>query len=183
MKKLVLFFLMITACPAFSQISEGQKFCEETKEGPYFPVSLINFNKKVFWYTDFYKETKEEVKIINGITYTQLKQEWNNGKSSLLYYREENGVVLQYDEDMKKETVRYDNSFPEGHIWKAANGKDHFKILSYKGELRTPYCEYKNLLVIDAHVSYGHFNFYYLKGHGYIGATKDGKIVSCISPE
>lgn len=102
MKKLMLVFFIVITCPAFSQISEGQKFCEETKEGPYFPVLLFNFHKKVLWYNNIYKETKEVVKIIKGITYTQFKQDWDNGQCNLLYLREENGVVYQYDEDVKK---------------------------------------------------------------------------------
>ena len=58
-----------------------------------------------------------------------------------------------------------------------------YKIITYDGKLKTPYCEYKNLLVIEAKMKSVTFNFYYLRGHGYIGATQDNKLISYISPE
>jgi len=183
MNKITLFFLLFLSHISYSQITEGQKFCEENKDGSYFPVSDLNFKKKVLWAKTYYNETKEESKIINGKAYFQFRQEWENKNVVLLYLREENGVVYQYDESDKKESVRYDPSFETGHSWKTADGKDHYKIISYQGELRTPYCEYKKLLVIEADVSFGKYKFYYLKGLGYIGATKDDKLISCITPE
>lgn len=183
MNKLLLPFFIFLSHISYSQISEGQKFCEETKDGPYFPILEYNFNKKIFWYKTFYKETREGMKVIDGKTYYEFKQEWQDKNISTLYLREENGVVYQYEESLKKETIRYDPKYTEGYFWKSADRKDCYKIISYHGELRTPYCEYKNLLVIEANVSFGKFKFYYLKGHGYIGATKNDKLVSCLTPE
>lgn len=183
MNKVIVVFVMFLSFSTFSQIGEGQKFCEETKDGSYFPVQSFNFNKKVLWSQNFYKETKAGIKIFNGESYTIFKQEWDNNQSAVLYLREEKGVVFQYEPDLKKETVRYDPNFKKGDVWKGADGKDLYKIITYEGEFKTPYCKYKNVLIIEASVSYGQFYFYYLKGHGYIGATKDGKLISCVSPE
>ena len=183
MNKTILAFLLLISYNSYSQLDEGQKFCEESKMGNYFPVSSYNFSKKIYWYKTFYKEIKKDTKIINGKTYTEFEQEWEDKRISLLYFREENGVVYQYDQDTKEEWIRYNINFKEGDKWKTADGKDQFKIISYNGELKTPYCLYKNLLVIEAKMSYGNFKFYYFKGHGYIGATKDDKLVSCLTPE
>jgi len=37
-------------------------------------------------------------------------------------------------------------------------------------------------MVIQADLKNGTFKFYYLKGHGYIGATINDKIISCVTP-
>ncbi|OXB04286.1 hypothetical protein [Flavobacterium pectinovorum] len=183
MNKTLLVCLLLVSYNSHSQIGEGQKFCEESKIGNYFPVTSYNFNKKIFWYKTFYYEVKKGTKIINGKTYTEFEQEWEDKRISLLYFREENGVIYQYNQDTKEESIRYSINFKEGDKWETADGKDHYKIISFTGELRTPYCIYKNLLVIEAKVSYGNFKFYYFRGHGYIGATKDDKLVSCVTPE
>ncbi|TDO83115.1 hypothetical protein EV143_102379 [Flavobacterium chryseum] len=183
MNKTLLIFLLLVSFNSYSQIGEGQKFCEESKIGNYFPVSSFNFNKKILWYKTYYKEIKKDPETINGKVYTVFEQKWEDKKISLLYLREENGIVYQYDQDLKQETVRYNIAFKEGDKWKSADGKDEYKIISYNGELQTRYCIYKNLLVIEAKMSYGNFKFYYFKGHGYIGATKDGHLVSFVSPE
>ncbi|WP_123947534.1 hypothetical protein [Flavobacterium reichenbachii] len=176
------FLFIFFTCISYSQMGEGHKFCDELKDGKYFPLSY-EFKKKILWSKSFYWETREGTKVINGKTYVEIKQEWEDKSIVLLYCREENGVVYQYDEELKRDDIRFDENFKENKNWKLADGKTTYKIISYNGVLRTPYCEYKNLLVIDAVMNYGHFNFYYLKGHGYIGATKDGHLISCLTPE
>jgi hypothetical protein len=180
MKKILVLFLIFYSYASYSQLYEGQKFCEESKGYSFFPLEIAK--KKILWYTTFYCETKNETKVINGKTYIEFKQDWENSESSILYLREEKGIVYEYESCCENETVRYDPSFTVGHNWKSVDGKSEYKIIAYDGKLKTPYCDYENLLVIDAKMLYGSFTFYYLKGHGYIGATKDNKLVSCVTP-
>lgn len=182
MNKLLL-FLILCGNILFAQIGEGQKFCSETKGGSYFPIDDFNAKKKIFWAKTFYVETKEGSKTFNGKVYTEFKQLWENGEVATLYMREQDGVVYQYLEELKKDVIRYNAKFKVGDEWFSSDGKDRYKIISYLGELRTPYCEYKGLLVVEANVTYGKFKFYYLKGQGYIGATKDEILISCLTPE
>ncbi|WP_298503648.1 hypothetical protein [uncultured Maribacter sp.] len=178
--KLLLSLFILISLLSNAQLREGQNFCDESPEGNYFPLSL---NKKnILWADTYYTEDKIGTKIINGKTYLEFKQNWKNIAPTTLFLRKENNVVYQYEECCKKETIRYDSNFKKDHLWKSADGLREYKIVSYKGKLKTPYCSYKNLLVINAKLSFGEFKFYYLKGHGYIGATENNKLVSCISP-
>lgn len=139
--------------------------------------------KIIFWAETYYIETEKERKVINGKTYIAFEQKWQGNPSiDTIYLRTEKGVVYQYEECCEKETVRYDSYFKEGHSWKTADDQTSYKILSYNGTLKTPFCNYTDLMVIEANLKVGKFKFYYHKGHGYIGATVDGQIMSCLSP-
>ena len=179
-KSLVLILSLLAVIETFSQIKEGQNFCDQTKDGSYFPLVLNE--KKFFWEETHYVETKNGTKELNGKTYIEYLQKWKGGTTSTLYLREKNGVVYQYEECCKQETIRYDEKFKKGHTWKTADNLGQYKILTFKGTLKTPFCEYKNLMVIQADLKNGTFKFYYLKGHGYIGATINDKIISCVTP-
>lgn len=181
MKKILLFILIFFSCFSYSQLFENQKFCKESKGISYFPLEITK--KKILWQDTFYFEIKNKTKVINGKTYVEFKQEWNNSESFLLYFREENKIIYQYDLCSEKETIRYNPKFKIGHLWKSASEKSEYQLITYNGKLKTPYCEYENLLVIKAKMPYGKFNFYYLKGQGYIGATKNNKLVSYVTPK
>lgn len=127
-------------------------------------------------------EIKNGTKELNGKTYFEYLQKWESGNTEILYLREEDGVVYQYEECCEKETIRYNSKFKKGQTWKTASGQGEYKILTYKGSLKTPFCEYKNLMAIEAALKNGTFMFYYLKGHGYIGATVDENLISCVTP-
>lgn len=178
----LLFFLFIFSCQlSHSQIIEGQNFCQETIDGSFVPLSIDK--KKILWYETFYFEYITGSKIIKGKTYIEFKQEWENKNTSTFYLREKDGVIYQYDQCCENETIKYNHSFNEKQVWKSEDTIREYRILSYKGKLQTPFCKYENLLVIEAKMEYGTFNFYYLKGHGYVGATKDEKLVSCVTPK
>jgi hypothetical protein len=180
MTKLFTFLCCLLATTFYAQINEGQDFCEATKDGDYFPLSLEK--KKILWADSSYLETQNGTKEINGKIYIEFLQDWGKQKEKL-YLREENGVIYQYDDCCTIETVRYDKNFKKGHSWKTANGKSTYEIISYNGKLKTPFCEYKNLLVIKAELEFGTYHFYYLKGHGYVGATTTkNKLISCVTP-
>ncbi|WP_053990628.1 hypothetical protein [Mangrovimonas sp. TPBH4] len=165
---------------AFAQLKEGQNFCDENKDGSYFPLVLQE--KKILWSNTRYTETRSGTKMLNGQEYIAFLQTWEGHAPDTLYLREEKGVVYQYETCCLEETVRFDDKFKKGQTWKTADGLGEYTILSFKGTLKTPICEYKNLLVIEAKLQSGNFKFYYLKGHGYVGATVDDKIISCVTP-
>lgn len=166
----------------YSQISEGQDFCSKTENASYFPLSIAK--KKILWSTTYYFETIVGKKEINNKEYIEFKQEWENKEVDFLYLREENGVVYQYDECCEKETIRLNSNFKKGDEWTNAEGTIRYKILSLKGKLKTPYCkEYQDLLVIEAAIGSKIYNYYYLQGHGYIGATQNKKLISCVTPQ
>lgn len=181
MKKLGFILIFVITQTMYCQLFEGQGFCEKNENGSYFPLSIEK--KKILWGKSFYFETITGSKKINGKEYIELKQEWEDKKFSLLYLREENGVVFQYEECCENETVRFDQSFKKGTKWTNIDSSAKYKIVNFNGKLKTPYCNYKNLLVVEATLKSGTFIFYYLQGQGYIGATKDDQLISCVTPE
>ena len=139
-------------------------------------------NQNQIWDNTYYVETKENKKEYNKKTYFVFKQKWENGRDSFLYLREENGIVYQYDKDANTESVRVNPSFKVGQKWESADGREFYKVISYKGSLKTEYCSYENLLVIKAKMKYGTFFFYYQKGHGYTGAKQKKNVISWVAP-
>ena len=178
--QLTLALCFFTLFNVYAQLKEGQNFCDQTEDGSYFPLVLKE--KKIFWGDTHYVEKKLGTKILNGKTYFEFLQTWEDGTTSNLYLREDEGVVYQYEKCCKEETIRYDGNFEEGHTWKTADGNGQYTILTYEGTLRTPFCEYKDLMVIEAELKNGTFKFYYYKGHGYVGATVNDAIISCVTP-
>lgn len=147
--KLITGLFLLLAIYNYAQIQEGQEFCEATPNGSYFSLELDK--KIIFWAETYYVETKEGKKVINGKTYTAFAQQWEgNTEADIIYLREEKGVVYQYEACCEKETVRYDNSFKKGHSWKTVGDQTTYTIVSYDGTLKTPFCEYTNLMVIEA---------------------------------
>jgi len=181
MKYKITFFLFIVYFLSYSQLKEGQTFCDEMEGEDYFSIKI---NKKIIlWSNTYYIETIEGKKTINGKVYNKYKQSWYKSDTYTLFLREDKGVIYQYEECCDAETIRYDKTFKKGFIWKTADDKGEYKIISYNGKLKTPYCEYSNLLVIEAKLDFGNYKFYYLRGFGYIGATKEGEIISCLAPK
>ena len=179
-KSIIITLFLMFSIISFSQIKEGQSFCLETKAGSYFP--LTKSEKIIYWSDTYYTETTSVTKDINGKLYQEFKQTWEGNNVITFYLREENGVVYQYEECCTEDTIRYDNTFKKGHTWKTVEGLSEYTIISYEGKLDTPFCKYDNLLVIEAKITNGIYNFYYLKGHGYVGATRDGNLLSCVAP-
>jgi len=180
MKKMILITLLVSSIKNVAQFKEGQNFCDTTEDNSYFPLAI--HEKKIFWADTYYTETKNGTKEINGKVYTEFLQKWKSNNEHILYLREENGIIFQYEKCCEQETIRYNSSFKKGHMWHTADGLTKYEILTYEGTLKTPFCDYKNLMVIQASLKSGISQFYYLKGHGYIGATMDNKIISCVTP-
>lgn len=188
MKKAFLIAIILLNLKGYSQLKEGQNFCSPNEDGVYFPLAIDS--KKIFWKNTYYIETNNGKKIIKEKEYTEIKQEWENKTVDLMYLREENNIVYEFDECCENETIRFSKEFKIGDKWKKVDNSMEYEILSFNGELKTPYCEYKNLLVMQAKSASNTFQFYYLKGHGYIGATVNingatvtKKLISCVTPE
>lgn len=177
MKRIVLVMLLLSM-KVIGQV-EGQNFCKGTEDGSYFPLNIDA--KKLTWYGTYYYEKLKGTKKINGKFYKEFEQIWEKEGVDLLYLREENNIIYQYDEEKKNEFVRLDKNVQINTEW---NGDDEvYKLISMDGELITPYCRYKNLLIIESRDEKITYRFYYLKGLGYVGATREGKLVSYIKPE
>lgn len=174
----IVLVLFLVTFQTYSQ-KEGQNFCEGITDGSYLPLDIKK--KKILWYDTYYFETIVGKKVFNGKTYTEFLQEWKDGQKDLIYLREENNVVFQYREECKEEYVKLDIKATQG--WSNTCTPNNYKIIALDGELKTPYCQYKNLVILEAVFEKVTLRFYYQKGYGYVGATKEGKIISCVSPE
>ena len=160
----------------------GQSFCDGTSNGSYFPLTIKS--KKIIWYGTTYTEVKRDTITIAGKVYTTYDQNWADGTTSQLYFREKNGIVYQYEMEHKTEFVRYDPSYKKGRKWKGVGSFASFKVMSMNETLQTPICKYENLMMIKGTYSTGDtYNFYYLKGFGYVGASNKKGLVSFVSPK
>lgn len=171
---LSLFSITITAAQ-----EEDQSFCDGLDNASYF--TLVN-KKKLMWYNTWYIEEYTGDKNINGEVYRIYKQTWEDGDTDLLYMREADGKLLQYDEKCKADFMRYDEFLEAGSSWDEPCKKVKYTVLSFTDELTTPFCKYKNLMSLKAEYEKVTYIFYYQKGYGYVGATKNGKIISCATP-
>lgn len=180
MKLVFTLLLSFTCLCSFAQ-EEGQNFCSKFDSEDYFPLSIEK--KKIEWSASYYFEKIVGTKVINDKEYTEYAQSWNDGEKNTLFLREENGVIYQYEECCEEETIRFDKRFKKGHSWLTTSKEISYTIESFKGKLKTPYCEYKNLLAIKALIRGVNYLFYYKKGYGYIGATVENKLISFVSPD
>lgn len=180
MKKAFLSFFLFLSFSIFSQ-TEGQDFCNGLDNGSYFPLNITK--KKIYWYNTFYYETFKGEKFMKGKKYIEFEQKWEDGTIDILFLRNENGNVYQYDECCEVETVRFLNEMHIGFTWRNAEEKIEYTYISNEGKLKTPFCAYKNLLVLRAKYVDAVYDFFYLKGLGYVGATENGKLISGITPK
>ncbi|GAB5399284.1 MAG: hypothetical protein Aureis2KO_08690 [Aureisphaera sp.] len=180
MKNSILILLLFISCTSYAQFVEGQGFCIASEDKSYFPLGLNE--KKIFWADTHYTETKLGTQEIEGKIYVTFQQKWKNNATDALYLREENGVVYQYEDCCETETVRFNPNFKVGHVWKTADGMGTYEVITYDGKFKTPFCNYENLMVIKATLQGGTFEFYYQRGHGYVGASVNNQIISCVTP-
>lgn len=175
-KTLALVFLIFTTVTSAQK--EGQSFCDGDDTQGYF--KLLTWPKAVVWYGTHYNESVAGEKVLQGETYKVYVQEWEDGTKHTLYMREKEGRTLQYYKETKKEAVRFDDAFALGHQWQGHEVR--YKVRSHTEELLTPVCRYRNLMAIEAAYPKMTYVFYYLKGFGYVGATKDGNLISFVVP-
>ena len=178
MKNLILFTLLLFYFSTFAQKS-GQVFCEGDSTESYF--ALLSAHKIIYWYDTYYIEKKEGLKTINGKEYIGYSQTWEKGFVATLYLRQENGITYQYEECCNEETLRFDDNFKVGDKWKTADKLVEYEILESRVVLKTPVCEYKNLVKLKYTTKDTYFEFYYLKGFGYVGASVNDNLISFAS--
>jgi len=177
MKKLIPLFLLITTT-TFAQ-KEGQSFCAGDPTETYFP--LLQEKKTIIWYNTYYEETLLGEKVIDGKKYKVYLQEWESKRKDTMYMRIDGTRVFEYYKEIQTEKLRYDSSFNPKKQWE---GRDvTYTVLSHNAALKTPVCTYKNLMALKAVYATITFTFYYLKGYGYIGATKDDELISFAVPK
>ncbi|MGB0851552.1 MAG: hypothetical protein ACPGTP_09900 [Bacteroidia bacterium] len=178
--RLFFIILFIQSTFSFAQIDP----CKGEKSGTYFPLNIET--KKIMWTNVSYSETLIKEDIKNNKKYKVYAQKWSVGTTDTLRLREENGKVFQYNEKTGSEYLRYDPSLTVGDKWKPKHSFKKFEVISNDGKLKTPYCNYINLLVIRGTYSdKSSYDFYYLKGYGYVGATtaKGDDLISFIIDE
>lgn len=180
MKINILLIIFFFTKLSFSQ-KEGQNFCAGDKYGEYFPLNI--YKKKIFWYNTYYFETNKGVKNKNDKKYIEIIQEWENGEESTSYFRFEKNEILMFEECCRKETLRFSNDMKINDEWSNVEKDVTYKIISFSENLLTPICRYSNLLVIRATFHQIEYDFYYLKGFGYVGAVKDDELVSYATPD
>ena len=180
MKRLLLVVILLTSIATFAQ-KEGQVFCEGDHTESYF--TLLSTNKIVYWYDTYYVEKKVGLKTIDKKEYMQYLQTWESGFVATLYLRQENGKTFQYEECCDEETLRFDDRFNKGDKWKTADKLVEYEIIETNVSLKTPVCDYKNLVKLKYTTKKDVFEFYYLKGFGYVGASVDGNLISFASAE
>ena len=180
MKNLILITLLLFCFSTFAQKS-GQVFCEGERTESYF--TLLSADKIIYWYDTYYVEKKVGLKTINGKEYIEYSQTWEKGFVATLYLRQENGNTYQYEECCNEETLRFNDNFKVGDKWKTADKLVEYEILETNVSLKTPVCDYKDLVKLKYTTKDTYFDFYYLKGFGYVGASVDGNLISCASAD
>lgn len=183
--QLLLVITLFVFTNLFSQIKEkvivtDADFDKEIKKNTYYP--LVPREKKVAWKNTFYIENVKGTKTFNNKEYTLCKQKWESGRTKKIYLREENGVVFEYEDCCGDESIVLDAHFNKGKTWESADKKIKYKLITFFGKLKTPYGEYENLLVIRKIHARKIYEYYYKKGYGYIGATKQGTLFSYVIP-
>ena len=160
---------------------EGQSFCDGIATASYFPLTIKK--KNVLWAETAYFEKQVGEFSFNGKRYVGYTQEWKSGSIDTLYLRSENDKVYQYQSCCSQEDLRYDARAAIGDSWQSADGQATYTVVSKSASLETPFCSYTNLLQLRAQLKAQRFDFFYLKGYGYIGATFDGQLISAASPK
>lgn len=181
MRNALLIITLLFSLFSFGQ-KEGQNFCKgDYPNGFYFELAVLK--KKIYWFDTYYFEERIGTKEINGKNYFEYKQTWKDGSSDLLYLRYDGDKVLQFVDGFKEETIRYDAHYKIGDAWENVQKEGVYTIKSFEGKLLTPYCNYEGLLIIEAKYETVTYNYYYLRGLGYVGATKNNALISYITPE
>ncbi len=159
---------------------EGQSFCDDFPSEEWFPLDIQN--KTILWSNTYYIEEYIGDKTINRKDYKGFSQSWENGNIDTLYFRKEKQVTYQYEECCNQETVRFNAKFKKGEVWNSVKNDTKYTLLTYHGSLKTPFCNYEDLMVLQAEINGTLFHFYYKQGYGYVGATIDKNIISAASP-
>ena len=129
------------------------------------------------------KTIKNNLKYALILFFALISSCQNDDDYSSIENGQTGNLQVKFENGFENETIRFDSQFEINHSWENADKTAVYTILSYNGKLKPPYCNYENLLIIEAKYKSVIFKFYYLKGLGYIGATKNNQLISYITPE
>lgn len=167
-------FLLIIALFLFnhSLLQAQNSICYENSEGLFWPV---NAGLKHHYYSvnDSYVSSFEGDSLeINGKFYLIQTKLFSSGKISKSYWREENGEVFNFNESKGYETVEFPQIQKKGIKWQDPEGIWKYEILNLNSTYSTPYCEFKDLLEVQAINSTQLdrvYKLYYKRGIGMVG--------------
>lgn len=156
-------FLLLAILPI---LTSGQsEFCNKSFGDSYFPLE-IGFEKHITWGNAFYVEKVSEKKEIDGIEYFKYEQDFRNGTIYDLLLRNQNDTIFMYNEVKKKDQILLIAKPQKGIKWETG------KIAEIDGSFETPYCNYKNLIVVENKYSNStKEKRYYKKGLGLVAIT------------
>ncbi|WP_400078099.1 hypothetical protein [Winogradskyella sp. R77965] len=102
---------------------------------------------------------KAGTKELDNKTYVEYAQTWESDEIVYLYLRKENDITYQYEENIEDETIRLPSIFDVGDSWKTASKETSYEVISKEGNIKTPICNYSNLLVLKSIFKNGIFTF------------------------
>jgi len=178
-KKILLFLLLLFYLPNYAQSD-----CFQNAEGDYWPFHEQERKFHVSG-SEFVISYSKDSLALNGKFYFQRTKQHKNGKIEHDYFRKSRGVVYQYNQTAKKETIVMPSNLKKGETWETLEGHFKYKIKSLKANLETPYCDFDQLLEIEV-VDLNNkikSQYFYKKGIGLVGKNVDQHPYSFIAPD
>ncbi len=161
MKKITILVLAILPILTFGQ----SNFCDKSFGESYYPLK-IGFEKNLTWGTAKYVEKVTGTTEKNGIEYFNYEQDFGGGTSYDLLLRKKNDTVFMYNEKQKKDVILLIERPIKGTKWESG------KVVDTDGFFESPFCDYKNLLVIENKYPNGNKEKrFYKKGLGLVAVT------------
>lgn len=156
-------FLLLAILPF---LTYGQsEFCEKSFGESYYPLK-IGFEKHLTWGTATYIEKVTGTTEKDGIEYFNYEQDFGGGTSYDLLLRKQNDTVFMYNEKQKKDVILLIERPIIGTKWESG------KVVEIDGFFESPFCNYKNLLVIENKYPDGSKEKrFYKKGLGLVAVT------------
>ena len=151
-------------------------FCEKNFGLSYFPLE-IGFEKHLTWGTATYVEKVSGTTEKDGIVYYNYEQDFGGGTSYDLLLRKQNDTVFMYNEEQKGDVILLIERPIKGVKW------DSSKVIDTDGFFESPFCDYKNLLVIENKYPNGDKEKrFYKKGLGLVAVTTEKGIKGMCVP-
>jgi TonB family protein len=184
----MLILITISLVLSHQLICAQSDICDENTKGVYWPVKTSVKR----YYSSPHGTSVEyfngDSLNANGKTYYKSITESKGAETKTTYLREENGDVYIYDAENKIEFLELSGNITPGYTWEKFDKSWKYTVIDTTSKIRTPYCEYKNLLNIKAEPigetaeKYSdYYNLYYKRGVGLAGLHVSGKGYSFLS--
>ncbi|HET8839387.1 MAG TPA: hypothetical protein VFM82_10385 [Flavobacteriaceae bacterium] len=166
--------LIVILLPSFGFGQSG--FCDKSYGDSYYPLK-IGFQKTLTWGNSIYTEKVTGTTTKNGIVYFNYEQDFGGGTSYNLLLRKQHDTVFMYNEKHKKDVILLIERPVKGTKWESG------KVIDTDGFFDSPFCNYKNLLVIENKYSdRDKEKRFYKKGLGLVAVTTKGGIKGMCVP-